>query len=89
MVRPKKDPARVASLAVTARLTVAEHAALAALIERRAADMEARSEPGDASFAGWLRSVIRREAKAAGIALAMPAALAVAKKGAKRTARKP
>lgn len=61
-----KDPAHVASRTRAARITPAEDAALDVLLRRRAAEMEARSEPGDPSFAGWLRWVIRREAKAAG-----------------------
>jgi len=52
-----------------ARLPAGEAKALKALCERRAVDLEARSEPGDATFTGWLRWVIRREAKDAGIVI--------------------
>jgi hypothetical protein len=54
---------------VSARLLPSERAALDQLLARRASEMEARNEPGDASFAGWLRSMIRREARAAGIVI--------------------
>lgn len=67
MAPPRKDPARLASASVSARLTESERAALEALLQRRADDMEAQSMPGDASFAGWLRAVIREKSKAAGI----------------------
>lgn len=52
---------------VTARLTPGEREALGELLRLRAAEMEAHDMAGDASFAGWLRSIIRREAKAAGV----------------------
>lgn len=69
MPNPKKSEDSKASKLAQARLTPAEHAALTQLLTLRAAEHEARSEPGDASFAGWLRWIIRREAKAAGISL--------------------
>jgi len=64
-----KDPMNVASRTRAARITPAEDAALERLLERRASDLEARAEPGDPSFAGWLRWIIRREARDAGIVI--------------------
>ena len=61
MGRPKKDPSRTANLMVAARLTETEHAVLMQLLARRAA------ESGDDTFARWLRWLIRREAKEAGL----------------------
>lgn len=69
---PKKEAAAAASANVSARLTQGEHAALEQLLKRRAAEMEAQSLPGDDSFAGWLRWVIRKEAKGAGIVVESP-----------------
>lgn len=57
---------------VTARLTPGEREALGELLQRRAAEMEERGEPGDASFAGWLRWVIRQQAKAHGVTVETP-----------------
>lgn len=57
---------------VTARLTPGEREALGELLRLRAAEMEQNDMPGDASFAGWLRAVIRREAKAAGVMVESP-----------------
>lgn len=57
---------------VTARLTPGEREALGELLRLRAAEMEERGEPGDASFAGWLRWMIRRQAKEAGITVETP-----------------
>jgi hypothetical protein len=56
-----------ATESVTIRLTPGERAAMEQLAQRRAAEMEAQDIPGDATFAGWLRWIIRREARAAGI----------------------
>lgn len=69
---------------VTARLTPGERAALDALLQARAAEMEERGEPGDASFAGWLRWTIRQQAKAAGIVVESPHAPAPEPPKAKR-----
>lgn len=64
-----KNPAHVASRTRAARITPIEDAVLDELLTRRAVDLEERGEPGDPSFAGWLRWIIRREAKAAGLSL--------------------
>lgn len=68
---------------VTARLTPGEREALGELLRLRAAEMEGRGEPGDASFAGWLRWTIRRQAKEAGITVETPHVIEAPK--AKRT----
>lgn len=72
---------------VTARLTPGEREALGELLRLRAAEMEERGEPGDASFAGWLRWMIRQQAKAAGITVETPHAAEPVKpaKGKRRT----
>jgi len=57
---------------VTARLTPGEREALGELLRLRAEAMEERGEPGDASFAGWLRWMIRQQAKAAGVTVETP-----------------
>ncbi len=67
MSAQKKPAHERASEHVSAKLTPVEHAALAQLQARRAEALSARDEPPDATFAGWLRWIIRREAKAAGI----------------------
>lgn len=75
-----------ATESVTARLTPGERAALEELAKRRAAEMEAQDIPGDATFAGWLRWIIRREARAAGIVVEGVAVVPAVPK--KRTAKK-
>lgn len=52
---------------VSARISPGERRALEELQRRRAEQLAARGEPPDATTAGWLRAVIRREAKAAKI----------------------
>ena len=52
---------------VSARITPAERTALEELLRLRASEQEERGEPPDETFAGWLRAMIRREAKAAGV----------------------
>lgn len=54
---------------VSARITKGEKEVLDQLLAARAKDMEERGDPGDASFAGWLRAQIRKEARAAGITI--------------------
>lgn len=77
MPKPAKRPgpaprpaAENVSENVSARIMPAERDALTQLIRRRAADMEARGETPDLSFAGWLRAKIRTDAKDAGIEIA-------------------
>ncbi|MFO0588812.1 MAG: hypothetical protein U0441_14780 [Polyangiaceae bacterium] len=74
-----------ATESVTARLTPGERAAVEELAKRRAAEMEAQDMPGDATFAGWLRWIIRREARAAGIVIEGVAAAAPPSTTAKKT----
>lgn len=57
---------------VSARITSAERTALDRLCKLRAAELEQMGVPGDDSFAGWLRSMIRKEAKASGFAVEAP-----------------
>lgn len=58
---------------ITFRLSPGEKSAAEALAARRAQEAEEQGFPPDPSTGGWLRSLIRREAKAAGIALEAPA----------------
>ncbi|MBM4421522.1 MAG: hypothetical protein FJ034_08100 [Chloroflexi bacterium] len=62
---------------VSARVTPGEKDALDELIKLRAERLAEMGEPPDATFAGWLRAIIRREAKAANVAV-------VEKKGRKK-----
>lgn len=75
---PKREPLRSASGQVSARLTDAEKTVLDTLLTRRAADMEAQGMPGDDSFTGWLRWIIRQQAKVAGIPMETAAPIAPA-----------
>lgn len=67
MPAPKKTEAARASELVQARLTSAEREALNELLDYRAHDLEKHDLPPDTTFAGWLRWMIRREAKALGV----------------------
>jgi hypothetical protein len=65
---PKPKPASMnASEAVSVRVLPAEKRALEALVVLRAKEQRARGEVPDETLAGWIRAIIRREAKAAGI----------------------
>lgn len=75
MPGPKPRPRDMnASENVSARITSAEKHALEQLLALRAAALADRGEPPDASFAGWLRSTIRQQAKAAGVQVDAPPA---------------
>jgi hypothetical protein len=52
---------------ITFRLTPGEKRAVEALVQKRAAEMEAQDFPGDPTTGTYLRGLIRREARAAGI----------------------
>lgn len=67
MPAKKKDPGVAVSENVSARITPAEREALEKLCKLRSASMEELSIPGDDTFAGWLRWMIRKEAKLAGL----------------------
>lgn len=67
MPAKKKGPGVAVSENVSARITHGEREVLERLCKLRAADMEKMSMPGDDTFAGWLRWMIRKEAKEAGI----------------------
>ena len=67
MPAKKKDPSVAVSENVSARITPGEREALEKLCKLRAVSMEEMSMPGDDTFAGWLRWVIRKEAKLAGL----------------------
>lgn len=78
---------------ITIRLTPGERAAMEQLAQRRAAEMEAQDMPGDSTFAGWLRWILRREARAAGIVIegvttATPVAREPVKEAPKKVRRK-
>jgi hypothetical protein len=87
MARPKKEPALVASVTVTAKLTPAEKAALDGLVADRGARLRAMGTSDD-TFAGWLRQNIREQSAAAGRPVEDPVASAPAsKRKTKRPAR--
>jgi hypothetical protein len=86
MPAKKKDPGVAVSENVSARITPAEREALEKLCKLRAASMEEMSMPGDDTFAGWLRWVIRKEAKIAGLPVVAPEAPEVPAPRAKRKA---
>lgn len=65
---------------VSARIMPAEKAALEELLRLRAAKLAEQGEPPDETFAGWLRAIIRREAKEAGV----PVETVKAEKGRKK-----
>lgn len=67
MPAKKKDPGVAVSENVSARITPGEREALEKLCKLRAVSMEEMSMPGDDTFAGWLRWVIRKETKVAGL----------------------
>lgn len=54
------------SVSVQARISGAEKTALDRLISERSAELAAKGITGQDTFAAWLRTIIRREAKAKG-----------------------
>ena len=72
---------------VSARVMPGEREVLKKLLQLRASEMEARGEPPDPTFAGWLRATIRQQAKAAGFEVTPTFEAPVADKRASKTRR--